>query len=67
MNRLSIFYKLEYWKNLLVTHLLDHMHIVKNVASFVYRYTTSKESNNVQVIYDLKATKIKTALWVSKN
>lgn len=27
MNMLSIFYNLEYWKDLLATHLLDHMHI----------------------------------------
>ena len=65
MNRLSIFYNLEYWKDLLVTHLLDHMHIVKNVASSLYRYT-SKESDNIQLRYDLKATKTKCTFWVKK-
>ena len=67
MNKLSIFYKLEYRKDLLVTHLLDHMHIVKNVASSLYRYTTSKELNTIQLRSDLKATKTKCAFWVTKN
>ena len=28
-----------------MTHLMDPMHIIKNVASSLYRYTTSKEAN----------------------
>lgn len=54
MNKLLIFYKLAYWKHLLVVHLLDHIHIVKNFASYLYQYTTSKESGSVIVRHDLQ-------------
>jgi len=45
MNILSIFYTLEYWKELLVIYLMDPMHLVKNIASSLYRYIMNKEAN----------------------
>ena len=54
MNKLSIFYTLEYWKELLVKHLMDPMNIVKNVASSLYRYTIRKEEDTDVVRNNLK-------------
>lgn len=48
-------------------HLLDRMHILKNITYSLYQYTTSKELNTIQLRFDLKATKIKCAFWVTKN
>ena len=31
MKRKSILYNLPYWEHIKITHLLDHMHIFKNV------------------------------------
>lgn len=38
MKRLSIFHRLPYWSNLLVNHLLDPMHIFKNVACGIWQH-----------------------------
>lgn len=54
MNRLSIFYTLEYWKEFLVIYLMDYMHIIKNVVSSLYRYTASKEVDIDAMRNDLK-------------
>ena len=43
------------------------MHIVKNVAPYLYQYTTSKELDIIQLWSYLKATKTKCAFWVTKN
>jgi len=34
----SIFYELPYWKDLLISHLLDPMHIFKNVPDSIFRH-----------------------------
>ena len=67
MKKLSIFNKLEYWKDLLVIHLLDHMSIVNNVAYSLCQYTIIKELDISQVIYDLNTIETKHSLWVNKN
>ena len=36
MKRKSIFYELPYWKDLLISHLLDPMHIFKNVPDSIF-------------------------------
>ena len=36
MNRLSILYQLPYWQDLLITSLLDPMHIFKNVGQTIW-------------------------------
>ena len=65
MNRLSIFYALEYWKELLVIHLMDPTHIIKNVASSLYKYTTSKEADTNVMRNELKDIKKMTSLWIT--
>ena len=42
MNRKSTFYDLPYWKDLLICHLLDPMHILKNVTDSIYRHISAK-------------------------
>jgi hypothetical protein len=36
MKRKSIFYELPYWKDILISHLLDPMHIFKNVSDYIF-------------------------------
>ena len=36
MKMKSIFYELPYWKDLLIAHLLDPMHIFKNVPDSIF-------------------------------
>lgn len=38
MKRLSIFHKLPYWSGLLINHLLDPMHIFKNVSCSIWQH-----------------------------
>ena len=54
MNILSIFYTMEYWKELLVTHLMDPMRTIKNATSSLYQYTINKEEDTDVVRNDLK-------------
>ena len=42
MKMKSIFYNLPYWEHLNITHLLDPMHIFKNVSSSLWRHISSK-------------------------
>lgn len=48
-----------------MTHLIDLMHIVKNVATYLYRYTTSKEANTDIVRNDLKYIQKMRSLWIT--
>jgi len=62
MTRKSIFYQLEYWTKLPIQHLLDPMHISKNVCKSLLEHLTgvrniSKERN------DLKDSNTKRELW----
>ena len=36
------FYELPYWEHLKIAHLLDPMHIFKNVSSSLWRHISSK-------------------------
>ena len=45
MKWLSIFHKLPYWGDLLINHLLDPMHIFKNVAQQIWDHITSARDN----------------------
>ena len=45
MKRISIFHQLPYWNDLLINHLLDPMHIFKNIAKVLWKTITgAKES-----------------------
>ena len=38
MKRKYIFYDLPYWKDLLISHLLDPIHIFKNVPNSIFQH-----------------------------
>ena len=66
MKRLSIFYRLPYWKNLLIAQLLDPMHIFKNVGVSLWRHMTGGKDNKA-ARDDLKEIGIKKSLWAKVN
>lgn len=59
---ISIWYNLEYWKDLKITHLLDPMHIFKNVAHSLWKHLVGlKDSEGARA--DLKYHNYKPTLW----
>ena len=49
MKRKYIFYNLPYWEHLKIAHLLDPMHIFKNVSSSLWRHISLKQSDTLAV------------------
>jgi hypothetical protein len=49
MKRKSIFYELPYWEHLKIGHLVDPMHIFKNVSSSLWRQISWNKSNALVV------------------
>ncbi|RYA84795.1 hypothetical protein DD594_25700, partial [Enterobacter cloacae complex sp. 4DZ1-17B1] len=43
MKRLSLWYELPYWPRLMINHLLDPMHIFKNVGNLLWDHLTVKK------------------------
>ena len=48
MKRLSILHQLPYWNDLLINHLLDPMHIFKNVGEVLWKTITGKKESKGQ-------------------
>lgn len=48
MKRLSIFHSLPYWEKLIINHLLDPMHIFKNVGETIWKTITGKNESKGQ-------------------
>ena len=48
MKRLSIFHQLPYWDDLLINHLLDPMHIFKNIVDMLWKTLTEAEESKAQ-------------------
>ena len=63
MKRKYIFYNLPYWEHLKITHLLDPMHIFKNVSSYLWRHISPKQSDTFVVRKDLITSKTKNKYW----
>ena len=62
----SIWYMLEYWKDLKITHLLDPMHIFKNVAHSLWNHLVGfKDTEAART--DLKICNCKPSLWPIVN
>ena len=59
MKRKCIFYNLPYQEHLKITHLLDPMHIFKNVSSSLWRHISSKQSDTLDVRKDIINSKTK--------
>ena len=53
MKRKFVFYELPYWEHLKIIHLLDPIHIVKNVSSYLWRHISLKENDTLVVRRDL--------------
>lgn len=65
MKRLSIFYRLPYWRYLLIGHLLDPMHIFKNVGVSIWKHMTGVKDTKA-ARDDLKVM-VKKTLWAKVN
>ena len=48
MKRLSIFHELPYWDHLIINHLLDPMHIFKNVGEMLWKTITGKRESKAE-------------------
>ena len=57
MKKKSIFYDLPYWEHLKIAHLLDPMHIFKNISSSLWRHMSSKQGNTLVFWKDLITSK----------
>lgn len=64
----SIFFRLKYWKHIVVRHILDVMHIEKNVCEILLAMmlNTKKTKDNAKARNDLKHMKIKKKYWVTQ-
>ena len=62
VNRLSIFYELEYWMVLKINHLLDPMHIFKNISKSLLIHLC-EDLDTVSSREDLKLSNTKKNLW----
>jgi len=70
MKRKSIFYKLPYLRDILISHLLDPMHIFKNVPNSVFRHIEGRKKDNLSSRRDiaLSHTKFdKKHLWPNRE
>ena len=62
MKRFSILYELPYWTSLRINHLLDPMHIFKNVGSLLWDHITGrKDSHGARA--DLQDVGIMEVMW----
>ncbi|MCO5570704.1 hypothetical protein L7F22_024431 [Adiantum nelumboides] len=59
---ISIWFQLEYWKDLKICHLLDPMHIFKNVGHSLCKHLTGLKDTE-QAKNDLKERNCKSDLW----
>lgn len=64
--KLSIFYTLEYWKSLKITHLLDPMHIFKNVGEQLWRHLVG-DADSQSGRKDLEVSRSKPFLWPKED
>jgi hypothetical protein len=70
MKRKSIFYELPYWKDLLISHLLDPMHIFKNVPDSIFRHISGKEKDTLSSRRDISLSRTKfdrKHLWPNRE
>jgi hypothetical protein len=63
MKRKFVFYELPYWKHLNISHLLDPMHIFKNVSSSLWRHISWNKSDTMVFWRDIIASNTKRRHW----
>ena len=66
MKRLNAFYNLPYWEELLINHLLDPMHVFKNVGVAIWKHLTGA-MDSVKARRDLEETGVKRGCWISED
>ena len=59
MKRKLIFYELPYWEHLKISHLIDPMHIFKNVSCSLWHHISSKKSDKLKFRKDLISSNTK--------
>ena len=70
MKMKSIFYELPYWKDLLIAHLLDPMHIFKNVPNSIFQHILGKEKDILSSRRDIAVSRTKfdrKHLWPNRE
>ena len=70
MKRKSIFYEIPYWKNLLIAHLLGHMHIFKNVPDSIFQHKSRKDKDKLSSRRDISlshAKFVRKHLWSNRE
>ena len=65
MNMKNIFYELPYCEQLNISHLLDPMHIFKNVSCSFWHHISSKKSDKLKVTKDLISSNTKKKHWLT--
>jgi hypothetical protein len=66
MKRKYVFYELPYWELLKIGHLLDLMHIFKNVSSSLWRHISWNKSDTLVFRRDIIASNTKKRHWKRK-
>ena len=66
MKRKHVFYELPYQEHLKISHLLDPMHILKKVPSYLWRHISSKQSNTLAIRRDFIDSNTKKKHWPRK-
>ena len=67
MKRKSIFYEIPYWEHLKIVHLLDPMHILKNVSSSLWRHISLKKSDRLAATRYFISSNTKKKHWTKKE
>lgn len=63
VKRKYVFYELQYWEHLKIFHLLDPMHIFKNVSCYLWRHISSKGNDTLSLRRDFITSKTKKKHW----
>ena len=63
MKRKLIFYELPYWEHLKISHLLDTMHIFKNVSCSLLCHISSKKSDKMKARKYIISSNTKKKHW----
>lgn len=66
MKTLNCFHSLPYWHNLLINHLLDPMHIFKNVSQLIWDHITGKR-DSIGCRKDLEKVNRMPHLWIDES
>jgi hypothetical protein len=63
MKRKFVFYELLYREHIYIGHLLDLMHILKNVSPYLWRHISWNKSNTMAIGRDLIVSNTKKRHW----